>query len=84
MPPSSESSLVRLDFRNPRPHRTGGKAGSKEDRPFIEKDQVREYLSKLDICKSMGPAGMHPRVLRELADVFVRSLSITLQWSQQL
>lgn len=28
-----------------------------------------EYLSKLDICKPMGPDGMHPQMLRELADV---------------
>lgn len=34
---------------------------------LVEDDQVREYLSKLDIPKSMDPDGMYPRVLRELA-----------------
>jgi len=28
---------------------------SKEDVPFVEEDQVKEYLSKLDIQKFMGP-----------------------------
>ncbi|KAK4824262.1 hypothetical protein QYF61_012528 [Mycteria americana] len=49
---------------------------SKEDVPLAEEDQVREYFSKLDIDKSIGLDGRHPQVLRELADVFMRSLLI--------
>lgn len=37
----------------------------------MEEDQIMEYLSKLDTQKSMGLEGMHPQVLRELADVTV-------------
>ena len=50
----------------------------------MEEDPVRQYLSKLDPHKSMGPDGMHPRVLRDLADIIVRSLLIVFERSWQL
>ena len=31
--------------------------------------------------KSVGPVGMHPQVLRELADVIARTLLIVFDWS---
>ena len=48
---------------------------------MVKEDQVRDHLSKLDTQKSMGPAGMHSQVLRELTDVIAEPLSITFERS---
>ncbi|RMC18591.1 hypothetical protein DUI87_04485 [Hirundo rustica rustica] len=49
--------------------------------PVIQEETVRELLSHLDVNKSMGPDGIHPRVMRELADELVKLLSIIYQQS---
>lgn len=57
------------------------KVWNKEDALSVEEDQVRDHLSKIDIFKSMGHDRVHPQVLKELADVIVRPISIIFERS---
>ncbi|KAJ7427229.1 hypothetical protein WISP_08877 [Willisornis vidua] len=49
--------------------------------PVIQKEEVSYLLSNLDPHKSMGPDGLHPRVMRELAEELDKLLSIIYQQS---
>ena len=44
-------------------------------------DWVRDHLGKLDLHRSIGPDGMHPQVLKDLADAVAKLLSIICEWS---
>ncbi|KFP26850.1 RNA-directed DNA polymerase from mobile element jockey, partial [Colius striatus] len=47
----------------------------------VYEEESKDLLVKLKAHKSMGSDGMHPRVLRELADVIAKMLSITFKQS---
>ena len=49
--------------------------------PVIQEEAVRDLLSCLDVHNIYGPGGIHPRVMRELADELAKPLSIIYQQS---
>ncbi|KAK4811142.1 LOW QUALITY PROTEIN: hypothetical protein QYF61_019773 [Mycteria americana] len=55
--------------------------GEENEAPIIQGEMVSDLLHHLDTHKSMGPDGIHPRVLRELAEVLTKPLSILYQQS---
>ncbi|KFP83717.1 RNA-directed DNA polymerase from mobile element jockey, partial [Apaloderma vittatum] len=47
--------------------------------PTIQGEMVRDLLLNIDVHKSMGLDGIHPRVLKERAEVLTKPLSIICQ-----
>jgi len=50
-----------------------------KDPPTVREDRVRDHLRNPNVRKSTGPVKMHPRVLREQADVVAKPLPMTLE-----
>jgi len=50
--------------------------GVRNKPPVIQEEAINDLLCHLDTHKSMGTDGIHPRVLRELAEELAKTLSI--------
>lgn len=46
----------------------------------VNHEHARDLLFQLDPWKFIRPNRTHPRILKELADVITRSLSMTFEW----
>jgi len=55
--------------------------GEQNKPPIIQEEAVNDLLCHLDTYKSMGPDGIHQRVLREMAEELAKTLSIIYQQS---
>ncbi|KAJ7426168.1 hypothetical protein WISP_18107 [Willisornis vidua] len=86
---SSTLDMRRADFRLLRELTKGGPEledhDCKNDQLLVDPDIVQDLLLQLYPCQSMGPDGIHPRILKELADVIVKSLSMIseLSWESR-
>jgi len=58
------------------------KEGEQNKPPIIQEEAVNDLLCHLDAYKSMGPDGIHPRVLREPAEELAKRLSSIYQQSR--
>ncbi|GAB0206036.1 mitochondrial enolase superfamily member 1 [Grus japonensis] len=55
--------------------------GQQNEAPIVQEEMVSDLLHHLDTHKSLRPDGIHPRVLRELAEVLTKPLLIIYQQS---
>ncbi|KAK4808471.1 LOW QUALITY PROTEIN: hypothetical protein QYF61_005788 [Mycteria americana] len=63
------------------PPKSKDRDGDQNGAPIIQGEMVSDLLHHLDTHKSMGPDEIHPRILKELAEVLTKPFSIIYQQS---
>lgn len=64
-----QSLIILTDLGLPHPLELEDQGCGNSDFPFVDAEIVRDRLYQLSVQKFMGPDGVHPRVLKETADV---------------
>jgi len=67
-----------LDIQSPKQE---DRDGEQKETPTIQGETVSDLLNNRDTQKSIGPDGIYPRVLKEVADMFAKTLPIIDRWS---
>ena len=78
MPSLTLSLIIRPDIQPPMLEKSDGEQNKP---PITHEEEVNDLLCHLDTHKSMGADGIHPRVLRELAEELAKPLTIIYQQS---
>ncbi|KAK4821914.1 hypothetical protein QYF61_004917 [Mycteria americana] len=81
MPSLPQSLIVRPSCSGTQPPELEDRDGEQNEAPITQGELVSDLLHHLDTHKFMGPDGIHPRVLRELAEALTKPLSIIYQQS---
>ena len=70
--PSSPQSLASRPVFSPgtKPPELVDRGKEQNEALIIHKEMFSDLLLLLDVCKSIGPEGIHARVLRELVEMF--------------